>query len=90
MTEIQWKSILVRVNARFELSGFKCIRIKKSKPVKLRHIDQLESGDVRPVSLFRILLQGWVTFHVAFLTEDPSVTKISAQYQDFYRSQKKN
>lgn len=58
--------------------------------MKLRHSDQLEKRDVRPVSLFRILLQRMDYVSFFLLTEDPSVTKISAQYQDLYRSQKKN
>ena len=58
--------------------------------MKLRHSDQLEKRDVRPVSLFRILLQRMDYVSFCLLTEDPSVTKISAQYQDLYRSQKKN
>lgn len=58
--------------------------------MKLRHSDQLEKRDVRPVSLFRILLQRMDYVSFCLLTEDPSVTKISAQYQDLYRSQKEN
>ena len=58
--------------------------------MKLRHSDQLEKRDVRPVSLFRILLQRMDYVSFCLLTEDPSVTKISAQYHDLYRSQKKN
>lgn len=58
--------------------------------MKLRHSDQLEKRDVRPVSLFRILLQRMDYVSFCLLTEDPSVTKISAQYQDLYRSQRKN
>ena len=58
--------------------------------MKLRHSDQLEKRDVRPVSLFRILLQRMDYVSFCLLTEDPSVTKISAQYQDLYRSQKRN
>lgn len=58
--------------------------------MKLRHSDQLEKRDVRPVSLFRILLQRMDYVSFCLLTEDPSVTKISAQYQDLYRSQKKS
>lgn len=50
--------------------------------MKLRHSDQLEKHDVRPVSLFRILLQRMDYVSFCLLTEDPSVTKISAQYQD--------
>lgn len=58
--------------------------------MKLRHSDRLEKRDVRPVSLFRILLQRMDYVSFCLLTEDPSVTKISTQYQDLYRSQKKN
>lgn len=57
--------------------------------MKLRHSDQLEKRDVRTVSLFRILLQRMDYVSFCLLTEDPSVTKISVQYQDLYRSQKK-
>ena len=57
--------------------------------MKLRHSDQLKKRDVRRVSLFRILLQRMDYVSFCLLTEDPSVTKISAQYQDLYRSQKK-
>ena len=46
--------------------------------MKLRHSDQLEKRDVRPVSLFRILLQRMDYVSFCLLTEDPSVTKISA------------